>query len=143
MTIENPSELDHCAITLVGQEDDCNLAAAADTEKKLTPAVPTGKDLIVDHVVMDEFSADEHATPPIVTFGKYGGSCDEFLGDQTISCITADYANEAVIFRPVPAATPVHSCVLHAGEFFAMEITQANGAALTARVSVFGHYKNT
>lgn len=143
MAIDNPTELDHCAIALIGKEDACNLAAAADTEKKLTPAVPTAKDLIVDHVVLDEFSADEHGTPPILTFGKYGGNCDEFLGNQTISCITADYANEAVILRPVPAATPVHSCVLHAGEFFAMEITQANGAALTCRIKTFGHLDDT
>jgi hypothetical protein len=142
MTIENPTELDNCAISLVGQEDACNLAAVAGTEKKLTPAVPTGKVLIVDHIVMDEFSADNHATPPVLTFGKYDGDCDEFLGDQTLSNITAAYATEAIILRPVPAATPVVSLVLTAGQFFAMEITQANGAALTARVSVFGHYKN-
>jgi len=142
MTIENPSELDNNAITMVGQEDACNLAAVAGTEKKLTPAVPTGKILIPVLVVLDEFSADEHATPPIITLGIYGGDCDEFLGDQTLSAITAAYASESIILQPVPASTPVISCILVAGEYFAMEITQANGAALTARVSVFGFYKN-
>lgn len=142
MTIENPSEMDNNAITLVGQEDACNLAAGAGTEKKLTVAVPTGKVLMPVMVILDEFSADEHATPPILTFGVYGGDCDEFLGDQTLSNITAAYATEVIILQPVPAATPVVAVKLVAGEFFAMEITQANGAALTCRISTMGLYKN-
>ncbi len=142
MTIENPSELDHNAICLVGQEDACNLAAGATTEKKLTPAVGTGLILVPVMVILDEFSADEHGTPPILTFGVFGGACDEFLGDQTLSNITAAYATETIILQPVPSATPAVAVGLTAGEFFAMEITQANGAALTARISVLGFYKN-
>jgi len=141
MAYENPFALEENAIVMAGQEDACNLAAVAGTEKKLTAAVPTGLIFIPVMVILDEFSADEHATPPILTFGVYGGDCDEFLGDQTLSNITAAYATEAIILQPVPAATPVVGVKLTAGEFFAMEITQANGAALTARASVMGIYK--
>ena len=141
MTFENPSALDENALKLAGQEDACNLAAGAGTEKNLVGAVPTGLIFIPVMVIMDEFSADEHGTPPILTFGVAGGDCDEFLGDQTLSNITAAYATETIILQLVPAATPVVSVKLTAGQVFAMEITQANGAALTARLSVIGIYK--
>ena len=142
MTIENPSILDENTVVLAGQEDACNLAAVAGTEKNLVSACPTGKIFIPIMVILDEFSDDEHATPPIITLGVAGGDCDEFLGNQTLSNITAAYATEVIILQPIPAATPVVSVKLTAGEVFAMEITQANGAALTARVSVMGIYKN-
>ena len=138
MAIDNPSILDHCAIGLIGKEDACDLNAAAGTEKKLCPAVPTGKTFVPDHIVMDEFSAA--CTAAVVTFGIAGGDCDEFLGDYTLTNITAGYAAEALIIRPVPNATPVASCLLTAGQEFAMEITTAEGSALTARVKVWGHY---
>lgn len=141
MSFENPFALEENCIVMAGQEDACNLAATAGTEKKLTAAVPTGLIFIPVMVILDEFSADEHATPPVITLGVYDGDCDEFLGDQTLSAITAAYASEAIILQPVPASTPVAVYKLVAGEFFAMEITQANGAALTARISVMGIYK--
>lgn len=143
MSFENPTILNENCIAMVGQEDACNLAASGGDEKKLTDAVPTGKDLIVTHVVLDEFSAEDNVTPAVLTFGKYGGDCNEWLGDQTISSITSDYANEAIVLRPTwHTSVPVHSLVLHAGEFFAMEITTADGGSLTARISTFGFYKN-
>ena len=140
MTIENPTELDHNSIALIGQEDACDLDAANGTEKKLCPACPTGKIFIPDHVVMDEFSAA--CGTAVVTFGIAGGNCDEFLGDQTLTNIGAGYAAEVLILRPIPNATPAASCKLTAGEEFAMEITTKEGSALTARIDVFGHYKN-
>lgn len=143
MTIENPSILNCNTICMAGQEDACNLAAVAGTEKKLTGAVPTGFTFIPVMVILDEFSADEHATPPIITLGKYDGDCDEFLAAQTLSNITAAYATESIILQPLPSATPVVSLVLTAGQFFAMEITQANGGVLTARFTVLGIYKPT
>jgi len=136
MSIDHPTELDHCAITLIGKEDACDLNAAAGTEKKISPAVPTGKVLLIDHVVMDEFSAA--CTAAVVTFGKYGGSCDEFVGDRTLTNISG--TGGYLIIGPVPDATPLECEIFTAGEFFAMEITTAEGSALTARVKVFGHY---
>lgn len=136
MAIDHPTRLNHCGISLAGKEDACDLNAANDTEKKITPAVPTGKIFIPDHVVMDEFSAA--CGTAVVTFGIYDGDCDEFLGDQTLTNIsgTSDY----LILRPIPHGTPAKSVELAAGEFFAMEITTKEGSALTARVKVFGHY---
>lgn len=141
MAFENPFALRENCIVMAGQEDTCNLAAVADTEKKLTAAIPTGLIFIPVMVILDEFSADEHGTPPIITLGVFGGDCDEFLTARTLSNITAAYATEVIILQPIPAATPVVAVKLVAGEFFAMEITQANGAALTARISVLGIYK--
>ena len=126
---------------MVGQEDACNLAAVATTEKNLVSAVPTGKIFIPIMVILDEFSAEDHATVPIVTFGIAGGDCDEFLGDQTLT-VSAAFATEVLIMQPIPHGTTPVTIKLTAGQVFAMEITQANGAALTARVSVIGIYKN-
>lgn len=141
MAFENPFALRENCIVMAGQEDACSLAAGSGTEKKLTAAIPTGLIFMPVMVILDELSADEHGTPPIITLGVYGGDCNQFLGDQTLSNITAAYATEVIILQPIPAATPVVSVKLVAGEFFAMEITQANGAALTARISTFGVYK--
>jgi len=124
-------------IALISSTASVNLAAAADTEKVLY-TVPTGKTLVVTNVVLREFSADEHATPPIVTLGIGGGNCDEFLGDQTIN-VTANYAEEYLMLRPIQAATPVTGDYVPAASSFSLEITQANGAALTCTVDVFGY----
>lgn len=142
MAFENPFSLNENCIAMAGQEDACSLAAVAGTDKNLCDAVPTGKIFIPVMVILDELSADEHGTPPIVTFGIAGGTCDEFLGDQTLSNITAGYAAEVIILQPIPHGTPAVATKLTAGQVFGMQITQANGAALTARVSVFGIYKN-
>lgn len=142
MAFENPSILQENALSLAGQEDACSLAAGAGTDKNLVGAVPAGKIFIPVMVIMDEFSADEHGTPPILTFGIAGGSCDEFLGNQTLDNITAAYATEVLILQPIPNASPVVSVKLTAGEVFAMQISQANGVAMDARVSVIGIYKN-
>lgn len=139
MAIDHPSELDHCCIALIGKEDACDLNATNGTEKKISPAVSTGKILIIDHVVMDEFSTA--CTTAVVTFGIYDGDCDEFLGNTTLTNIsgTSDY----LILRPVPHAVPAKNVELAAGEFFAMEITTKEGSALTARVKAFGHYDDS
>ena len=124
-------------IALISSTASCNLAAVADTEKALY-TVPTGSTLVVTAVVMREFSADEHGTPPIVTFGIGGGTCEEFLGNQTIN-VTANYAEEYLLLRPIQAATPVTGDYVPAASSFSMEITQANGAALTCTIDVFGY----
>ncbi len=139
MAIENPFDLGHNTLKLAGQEDGCNLAAANGTEKKLTGAVKTGEVFIPVMVILDEF--DGACGEAVVTFGKYDGDCDEFVGDRTLTNISAAYATECLIIQPVPAATPVASCILTAGQFFAMEITTKEVAALTCRASVLGLFK--
>jgi len=139
MSIDNPTVLNMGAIALVGKEDGCNLAAANTTEKKLCPAVPTGKTFIPDFVVMDEF--DGALGEAVVSFGVYDGNCNEFTGGNiTLTNIGAGYATDCLIVRPVPSATPVASCILVAGEFFAMEIQTKEDAAATCRIKVFGHF---
>lgn len=140
MAFENPFTLNENCVALAGQEDACDLDAANGTDKNLVSACPTGKIFIPDHIVMDEFTAA--CGTAVVTFGIAGGDCNEFLGDQTLTNIGAGYAAEVLIIRPVPAATPVASCKLTAGQVFAMQITTKEGSALSARVGVFGHYKN-
>jgi hypothetical protein len=124
-------------LMLISTTASVNLAAAAGTEKVLY-TVPTGKYLVPVLVVLREFSADEHGTPPIITLGIGGGDCDEFLGDQTLT-VTANYAEEHIILQPVPAASPVKVDRIAAASTFSLEITQANGAALTCTVDVFGY----
>lgn len=134
-----PDIREYC-LTAQALNVDVDLAGTAATETILYRP-PTGYDFYPMAVVLHTFSADEHATPPIVTLGVGGGDCDEFLGDQTLSNITASYANEAIILQPVPAATPVVIQKVPDGSAFSIEITQANGAALTCKADVFGYNK--
>jgi hypothetical protein len=115
-----------------------NLAAVADVEEVLY-IVPAGYSFVPFAVLLRSFSAEENATPPIITLGKGGGSCDEFLGNQTLSNITAAYATEVIILQPVPAATPVCVDLIPALSAFSLEITQANGAELTCVADVYGY----
>lgn len=114
-----------------------DLAAAADTEKVLY-TVPSGKKAIPVLVVAREF--DEAVDEAVVTLGKSGGACDEFLGDQTLTNITAGFADECLFLQPIPNATPVAALTLDAAEEFACEITTAEttGAA-TCIMDVFGY----
>lgn len=123
-------------ICLLSSTASCDLNAAGGTEKSLY-TVPTGKILIVDHVLMHTFSADTGNA--VVTFGHTGGTCDEFLGDQTLSNITASYAAQALKMGIIQNATPVVLVPFTAAEVFAMEITTAAGSACTCTVEVWGH----
>jgi len=126
------------SLALVSSVSSVNLAATAGTEAILYTS-PTGFSFLPVMTILHNFSAADHATPPIVTLGIGGGACDEFLGDQTLSGLTANYANECLILQPVPAATPVTVDIVPAGSTFSIEITQANGAALTCDIEVFGY----
>jgi hypothetical protein len=125
-------------IMLMSSTTACNLAAVATTEKVLY-TVPTGYSFIPAMVVLHTFSAQDNATPAIVTFGIGGGACDEFLGDQTLNGMGANYAEECMILQPIPNATPVVVDKIDAASTFSMEITQANGAAQTCTIDVFGY----
>ena len=111
-----------------------NLNAAADTETELF-VVPTGKKAVIDKVVIRGLSAD--AAAAVVTFGKTGGACNEFLGDQTLSNLNG--TTKAGILQPVPSATPVAQTILNAAESFGCEITTPAGSACTCVMDVFGH----
>ncbi len=113
---------------------DLNGAPAAETELF---EVPVGKTFIPIMVVLRSYSADTASA--VVTIGETGGDCDEFLGDQTLSNITAGYADECSVLMQVPAATPAAGLILDAGEKLGLEITTAAGGACTCTVDVFGY----
>ena len=123
-------------IALLSSTALCDLNTAIGTEKSLY-TVPAGKTLIVDHVVMRTFSADTLAA--VVTYGKTGGSCDEYLGDQTLTGVTASYATQSLKLTVVPNATTVVQSMFTAAQVFAMEITTASGSACTCTIDVFGY----
>jgi hypothetical protein len=114
-----------------------NLNAAADTETALY-TVPLGMEFLPFAVRIFELSAD--ALAAVVTFGKSGGSCDEFLGNQTLSNL--DGTTKTTVCMPVPNATPVAQTILTAGEVFAVEITTPAGAACTCVMVPLGRLVN-
>ena len=136
MTLANPNDLNFSAIKMLARELTCDLNAAGGTEKSFF-TIPTATSAVWHHVCMHTFSAD--TANAVVTFGKTGGTCDEFLGDQTLSGITASYATQVLILMPVPAATTVVAALFTAAQVLAMEITTAAGGACTCTVEVWGH----
>jgi hypothetical protein len=115
-----------------------DLTQATDTEitifthtNGLTKSIPVV-------VVLRDF--DEAVDEAVVTLGKTGGTCDEFLGNQTLTNISAGFADEVLILQPVPAATPVTSVIIDDGESFALEITTPETTGTAACVAdVFGY----
>ena len=114
-----------------------DLAAVADTEVVLF-TIPSGKKAIPIMVVAHTF--DEVVDEAVITLGITGGTCDEFLGDQTLTNIGAGFVDECLILQPIPNATPVAALILDAAESFGVEITTAEttGAA-TCVMDVFGY----
>ena len=130
----NDQGLKEVAISLLSSTASCNLAATAATEKNLY-TVPTGKSAVITHVVMRTFSED--CTTAVVTFGITGGAAEEFLGDTTLTGITASFATQFVLLQKVPNATPVAHTILTAAQIFCMEITTAGAGTCT--IDVFGY----
>jgi len=123
-------------LSLLGSET-IDLAAVAGTEVGMY-TVPTGKKAIPLLVVARTF--DEAVDESVVTLGKTGGSCDEFLGDQTLTNVGAGFADEALIMQPIPNATPVAALVLDAAEEFGCEITtQETTGAATCIMDLWGY----
>lgn len=90
---------------------------------------PTGKKMIPVLCILKDF--DEAVDEAVITAGIAGGDCDEFVGNRTLTNVGAGFADEVLILQPIPAAIPVVSCILDAGETFSFEITTAEttGAA--------------
>lgn len=135
MSLLKPGVLNYNAISMLGRELACNLNAAGGTEKGIF-TVPAGTIMIPDHVWLHTFSAD--SANAVVTFGATGGTCDEFLGDQTLTGITASYATQALKMYIIPNATPVVTVYFAAAAVFAMEITTAAGGACTCTAELWG-----
>jgi len=120
-------------LSMLASVENCDLNAAADTEGVLY-ATPTGKKMEPAMVILHSFSAGCSAA--VITFGKSGGSCDEFLGNQTLTNISA--AGDFCTCMPIPSATPAKGVTFDAGDEFAYEITTAEGSALTCTMELIG-----
>jgi len=134
------ADLRENSIALVSSTTGVPLDAVADTEKALY-VVPTAKTFIPVMVIMHDF--DEAIDEAVVTFGKTGGDCDQFLGDQTLTNITAGNADEALILQPIPHGTTAVGLTLDAAETFGMEITTAETTGTpTCTIDVFGYLQD-
>lgn len=130
-------QMAEAGIGLVSGDNTVDLNAAPGTEVSLYTA-PTLKDFYPILVILDEFSAA--CTTAVVTLGITGGNCDEFLGNQTLSNISAG-TTKYLILQPIPNATPVELTKIAAGASFGIEITTAEGGALTCKGEVLGFQK--
>jgi hypothetical protein len=128
--------IDENAIALVSGDNSIDLNGAPAAETSLY-TVPTGKIFIPTMIILDEFSAA--CTAAVITAGIGGGDCDEFLGNITLTNITG--TTSYLILQPVPNATPVECIHLTAGQSFSVEITTAEGSALTCKAEVLGLLK--
>ncbi len=128
------ADIRESVLTLLDSTSSVDLNAANGTEASLY-TVPIGKVFVPVFIIGRAFSAA--AGTVVVTFGKTGGDCDEFLGDQTLTNIsgTGDY----LIISPVPNATPPKAEFFTAGQVFAVEITTKEGSALTCTFDTFGY----
>jgi len=120
-------------IAMMSSVESVDLNAAADTEKGLY-VCPEGMEFLPFGVRLRKLSAD--AANAVVTFGKTGGSCDEFLGDTTLSNL--DGTTKTTICMPVPSATPPAQVILTAGQEFGVEITTPTGGACTCVMEPLG-----
>jgi len=96
--------------------------------------VPTGKEFTPFAVLISKSSGS--MTTATVSFGQSTALTD-FLAAQTLTGINA--AGDACWCRPPGhATTPVGIVTYTAGEIFSMDHVTAQGAAMTADVSLFG-----
>lgn len=130
------SFLQQKGISLLASIASVDLNGAGDTETSLF-TVPAGYKAIIAEVVIHTLSAS--GASAVVTFGKTGGTCDEFRGDQTLSAL--DGTTKYVIVYPNQSTdgTPEGGILLVAGESFGVEITTAHGSAVTATIDTFGY----
>jgi hypothetical protein len=123
------------AITLLESTAGVNLNGVAGTETGLF-TVPAGKTALVTHIVIHTLSAD--ANNAVVTFGKTGGACDEFRGDQTLSGLDAAGKYTVVYLDQGVNDTPEYATEFDAGDEVGVEITTPAGNSCTCSISLFG-----
>jgi len=124
------------AITLLESTSGVDLNGVAGTETTLY-TVPVGKTAIVTHIIIRNMSADAAAS--VVTFGKTGGSCDEFRGDQTLAALSAVGKYTVIYLDQAVNDTPESAEEFDAGESVGVEITTPAGGACTCTVDVCGY----
>ena len=121
------------AIALASGDNTVDLNSAPGTETVLY-TVPSNYIFIPVIVILDEFSAA--CTAAVVTVGIGGGDCDEFVGNRTLTNVSG--TTSYVILQPVPSTTPAECIHLTAGQTLSIEITTAEGSALTCRAEFLG-----
>lgn len=117
-----------------------DLNAAADTETEIFEndiVDPYEVDVFTFAVLLYDFSAA--CTTAVVKFGKTGGSCDEFLGDTTLSNVSG--TSSFLWCMPVPSSTPAECIKIANGESFGVKITTPEGSALTCKAALFATMK--
>jgi hypothetical protein len=124
------------SITLLESTSGVDLNAVAGTETALF-TVPVGKTCLVTHIVIHTMSAD--ANNAVVTFGKTGGACDEFRGDQTLSDLDAVGKYTVIYLDQNVNDTPESATEFDAADEVGIEITVAAGNSCTCTVDVFGY----
>lgn len=125
------------AITKLATSAALDLNQAADTEIAIY-TVPASETHIITHLVCHSVTGDP-GTAAVVTFGETGGTCDEFLGDQTLTAL--DGTTKYVILYPDQGTsqTPEGGILWTAGTIFGIEVTTDAGEAATMIVDVFGY----
>ena len=109
---------------------------AAGTETSLY-VVPTGKICVPMFVVMRTVSAS--MATAVVTFGKTGGSCDEFRGDVTLTNLDGTTKYAIIHQQDTTRNTPDGGLLLTAAQVFGIEVTTADADGGTATIDVFGY----
>jgi len=130
------SALTENAITLLGSTAAVDLNAAGGTETSLY-TVPTGKTCIVTQIVIRNMSAD--AANAVVTFGKTGGACDEWRGNQTLSGLDGVTKYTVLYLDQGTNDTPEAAVQFDAADVVGVEITTQAGGACTCTMDVFGY----
>ena len=131
MALTNVTILNHSAIACVAQElgEDFNVTTTTSLY-----TVPVGKEFTPFAVLISKASGS--MTTATVSFGQSTALTD-FLDTQTLTGINA--AGDACWCSPAHHATvPIGIVTYTAGEIFSMDHVVAQGAAMTADVSVFG-----
>lgn len=130
------AKLNENAVTLLESTASVDLNGAADTETSLY-TVPTGKTCFVTHIVIRNMSAD--AASAVVTFGKTGGTCDEWRGNQTLSGLDGTTKYTVLYLDQGTNDTPEAGVKFDAADVVGVEITTAAGSASTCTMDVFGY----
>lgn len=131
MALTNQSILSHSAITMVAQSLAEEFNATSDTELF---TVPAGKEFTPFAVCISNSSGN--MTTGTCSFGQSTAKTD-FLATQTLTGLGT--TGDAVWCRPPGHdTTPVGIVTYEAGEIFVIDHVVAQGAGMTADVSVFG-----
>jgi len=129
-------DLKEKSISLLSSTSGVDLNAASPAETSLY-SPPTGKNAIITHVVIRGLSAT--AAVAVVTFGKTGGTCDEFRGDQTLSGLTGSTTYTVIYLDQAVIDTPEAGVIITSSDTFGVEITTPQGGAVTCVIDTFGY----